>query len=219
MIVGGVFLLGILLASLLLLHLEAVQGFLLALAALGAVVVPSAILIAWGPDQTLEETHNRALAELRARRRAKKELKATRAAITSADNSAQEDRDIAPATTQECPYCAAEIPLTVVKCKYCGEFVDEDSRPKSASASSTAAPVQVHIHGKERRWSPGVAAVLSFFVPGLGQIYKGQIIRGFFWLLIVVGLGYVLESCLFFIPGVIIHLFCIIGAASGDPYR
>lgn len=35
---------------------------------------------------------------------------------------------------------------------------------------------------------PGIAAVLSFFVPGLGQIYNGTILRGLFWLVITPGL-------------------------------
>ncbi len=30
--------------------------------------------------------------------------------------------------------------------------------------------------------NPGVAAVLSFFIPGLGQIYNGEIIPGFCFL-------------------------------------
>ena len=32
--------------------------------------------------------------------------------------------------------------------------------------------------------SPGVAAVLSFFIPGLGQIYNGKFLRGIFWLIV-----------------------------------
>lgn len=31
---------------------------------------------------------------------------------------------------------------------------------------------------------PGLAAVLSFVIPGLGQIYNGNFIRAAFWLLI-----------------------------------
>jgi TM2 domain-containing membrane protein YozV len=31
---------------------------------------------------------------------------------------------------------------------------------------------------------PGVAAVLSFVIPGLGQVYNGHFIRAAFWLLI-----------------------------------
>lgn len=34
---------------------------------------------------------------------------------------------------------------------------------------------------------PGVAAVLSFIVPGVGQIYNGKFLRGIFWLIITPG--------------------------------
>lgn len=34
---------------------------------------------------------------------------------------------------------------------------------------------------------PGVAAVLSFLIPGVGQIYNGDILRGLFWLIITPG--------------------------------
>jgi TM2 domain-containing membrane protein YozV len=35
---------------------------------------------------------------------------------------------------------------------------------------------------------PGTAAVLSFLIPGLGQIYNGKILRALFWLIITPGL-------------------------------
>ena len=35
---------------------------------------------------------------------------------------------------------------------------------------------------------PGVAAVLSFFIPGIGQIYNGKILRGIFWLIVTPGI-------------------------------
>ena len=34
---------------------------------------------------------------------------------------------------------------------------------------------------------PGVAAVLSLIVPGVGQIYNGKFLRGLFWLIITPG--------------------------------
>jgi TM2 domain-containing membrane protein YozV len=36
--------------------------------------------------------------------------------------------------------------------------------------------------------SPGVAAVLSFVIPGLGQFYNGKFLRGIFWLIVTPGL-------------------------------
>jgi TM2 domain-containing membrane protein YozV len=34
---------------------------------------------------------------------------------------------------------------------------------------------------------PGVAAVLSLIVPGVGQIYNGKFLRALFWLIITPG--------------------------------
>jgi hypothetical protein len=64
-----------------------------------------------------------------------------------------------------------------------------------------------------RLWSPGLAAVLSFFVPGLGQLYKGQFINGIVWF-VFVGMGYVA----LILPGLILHFFCVLGALSGNPW-
>jgi hypothetical protein len=35
--------------------------------------------------------------------------------------------------------------------------------------------------------NPGVAAALSFFIPGVGQIYNGDFLRGIFWLIVTPG--------------------------------
>ena len=34
----------------------------------------------------------------------------------------------------------------------------------------------------------GIAALLSFLIPGVGQIYNGDILRGLFWLIVTPGL-------------------------------
>jgi TM2 domain-containing membrane protein YozV len=36
--------------------------------------------------------------------------------------------------------------------------------------------------------NPGTAAVLSAIIPGLGQFYNGDFLRGIFWLIITPGL-------------------------------
>lgn len=56
-----------------------------------------------------------------------------------------------------------------------------------------------------------MAPLLSFFVPGLGQLALGQPFNGLFWFIIVV-VGYV---C-FIVPGIILHILCIIGAGMGQ---
>jgi hypothetical protein len=68
-------------------------------------------------------------------------------------------------------------------------------------------------HPPVQRWSPGLAAVLSFFVPGLGQLYKGQILNGIVWFFLV-GMGYVA----LILPGLVLHFFCVLGALSGNPW-
>jgi TM2 domain-containing membrane protein YozV len=35
---------------------------------------------------------------------------------------------------------------------------------------------------------PGIAGVLSFFLPGVGQLYNGCFWRGLFWLIVTPGL-------------------------------
>jgi len=37
------------------------------------------------------------------------------------------------------------------------------------------------------RYKPGTAAVLSLLIPGVGQIYNGDFLRGIFWLIITPG--------------------------------
>jgi TM2 domain-containing membrane protein YozV len=38
------------------------------------------------------------------------------------------------------------------------------------------------------RKSPGVAAVLSVLIPGVGQFYNGDFLRGLFWLIVTPGM-------------------------------
>lgn len=60
-----------------------------------------------------------------------------------------------------------------------------------------------------RRYSPAAAAALSFFLPGVGQIYSGRVPQGIGWML-ATGLGYLL----FLAPGLILHICCIVNAAA-----
>lgn len=41
---------------------------------------------------------------------------------------------------------------------------------------------------QSRRSNPGTAALLSFIVPGAGQIYNGAFLRGIVWLIVTPGL-------------------------------
>jgi TM2 domain-containing membrane protein YozV len=89
---------------------------------------------------------------------------------------------------------------------------DDDDHDQSAQQAAPGRTIVIN-HPPIQRWSPGLAAVLSFFLPGLGQLYKGQILNGIVWFFMV-GLGYMA----LILPGLLLHLFCIIGAASGNPW-
>ena len=53
----------------------------------------------------------------------------------------------------------------------------------------------------------GLAGVLSFLLPGLGQIYRGEVVVGMIWMMLTFA-GYL--SCFF--PGLFLHLISIIFA-------
>ena len=110
--------------------------------------------------------------------------------------------------TKKCPFCAEEILAEAIKCKHCGEILD----PVHLKAKNTELSNSVH---REQKWNPGIAALLSFLIPGAGQMYKGNVIAGILWFVFTV-IGYFLLV----IPGLILHFFCIVlAAASGDPYK
>jgi hypothetical protein len=58
--------------------------------------------------------------------------------------------------------------------------------------------------------SPGVAAVLCFFVPGLGQLYSGRLLAGAIWFLAT---GFAYWAVL--LPGFLVHAVCIWSAYRG----
>ncbi len=60
--------------------------------------------------------------------------------------------------------------------------------------------------------SPGIAAVLSVVLPGLGQVYSGRLCAGALWFL---GTGFAYWAVV--LPGFFVHALCIWSAWRGCP--
>lgn len=100
-------------------------------------------------------------------------------------------RAMVTSTMKKCKFCAEEILPDAVKCKHCGEMLESPAT-------------------SEHKWNPGTAAVLSFLIPGAGQIYKGEIGLGLGFLFFTI-VGYLL----FILPGVFLHIICVVVAYDG----
>ncbi len=80
--------------------------------------------------------------------------------------------------------------------------------PQSTAMTASSHPAELLLV-EDRRYSAAAAAALSFFLPGVGQIYSGRVPQGIGWM-IATGLGYLL----FLVPGLILHICCIVNAAA-----
>lgn len=144
-----------------------------------------------------------------------------------ADNGRGGDQMRSETSARRCPYCDEEIRLIAKKCKHCGEYLDASQRDEaihrkqSADVAQSARQmfelasenIRKYQSGRsDLSWNPGVAAVLSFFVPGAGQIYKGEVGRGFLTFLALI-VGFVL----FVLPGVVVWVWAVLDAAGRTP--
>jgi hypothetical protein len=107
--------------------------------------------------------------------------------------------------TISCPYCGETILAVAKKCKHCNEILEP------ALLGGSALQVQVGLHPAQYRprASAGVASLLSFFWPGAGHIYCGEVGAGLGWMMATF-VGYVA----FIIPGIILHICCIVAASN-----
>lgn len=102
--------------------------------------------------------------------------------------------------------------MSLIQCPECGKDVSDVARScPSCGYPISPPPAQTPSQASGREWNPGVAAVLSLVIPGAGQIYKGQLANGLTWLVFVI-LGYALSV----VPGIILHVCCIVRAYTTD---
>lgn len=97
----------------------------------------------------------------------------------------------------KCPMCAELVSIEARKCRFCGEILDIALKVESQAVRVDSKHVP----------SANIAALLSIFIPGAGQIYSGRVVTGLMWLFLVI-IGY---ACLI-LPGLILHIICIFNA-------
>lgn len=110
----------------------------------------------------------------------------------SAEGVKQQDKFLeAESSESTCPFCKEQILPGAVKCKHCGEFLNKSEQKKKKGP---------------------VAGVLSLFIPGSGQMYKGEFASGLFMFIVVCGL-YLSMIPLFQLVGLAFHLATVADAA------
>ena len=135
-------------------------------------------------------------------------------------------QQVAPLKTKTnlfpCPDCGRACSISATSCPQCGRpFSNMTAQPPVHQQPPMAgqAPAQIHYYypppyPAPQVWSPGIAAILSLFIPGVGQMYKGRVAEGILWL-IFTPIGYLF----LIVPGLILHILCIVTASQGDPHR
>jgi len=106
--------------------------------------------------------------------------------------------------TKICPNCGAEVPIDANFCPKCGVNFTEPKVSQQAQQPIAQAPSPVD---RSNRKDPILAAILSFIIPGVGQIYVGATTRGVVYIILAIIL-----YLLFIIPGVIFAIYALYDA-------
>lgn len=91
-----------------------------------------------------------------------------------------------------CPTCGNQIHLHAEICPKCGVRQPQSRSQELAHDDLDFSATKAYLIATPK--NPGLAAVLSFFVPGLGQIYNGEIFKRFLFILLPGGAT--IASCL-----------------------
>ena len=106
-----------------------------------------------------------------------------------------------------------EIPEASLFCNHCGEVVRRlpTATPPLFRTAPLPSPTQPVVIVRTQK-SPGLAAVLSFFICGLGQIYNGQIGKGLAFLFGVVMSWLLTAVIIGVVPLLILTIWSVVDA-------
>lgn len=103
-----------------------------------------------------------------------------------------------------CHQCGAEVSEGSKFCESCGAQVNQDFEYKYEEKQTGQ---KTHYTLSENQKNPTLAAIASFLWSGMGQVYNGNLFKGFAFLI-----GALIGSMIFLIPGIIIWIFGIYDA-------
>jgi TM2 domain-containing membrane protein YozV len=103
-----------------------------------------------------------------------------------------------------CHQCGAEVSEGSKFCESCGAQVNQDFEYKYEEKQTEQ---KTHYTLSENQKNPTLAAIASFLWSGMGQVYNGNLFKGFAFLI-----GALIGSMIFLIPGIIIWIFGIYDA-------
>jgi len=103
-----------------------------------------------------------------------------------------------------CHQCGAEVSEGSKFCESCGAQVNQDFEFKYEEKQTGQ---QSQYTGSENQKNAVLAAIASFLWTGMGQVYNGNLLKGFAFLI-----GVLIGSMFMAIPGIIIWIFGIYDA-------
>jgi hypothetical protein len=115
-----------------------------------------------------------------------------------------------------CPRCAHENPDEAKFCGRCGATMPTTSTPGSSGSPGSAVERADKVNPATPPKEPFIAALISFFLPGIGQVYLGQRRKG----LIIFGIDVLLT--IFWLAGGEVWGLIVFGIgvlATIDAYR